>query len=298
MGSLRSFRFREVLRTLLSTWLGVSPGAAGVVALVVVPGLAVQVIAQQGHRVSLAKSALVSPPEKSQVMVIGFLGGFVRRDDPHHPEVQLIQSLRQQYPSGVFFGLYENGNLEEAYTAILSRLDVSSGKPTVDKNRRGQARILLFGHSWGASAVVRLSRKLDREGIPVTLTVQVDSVAKPFSNDHLIPPNVLAAANFYQTHGFIHGRAMITAADPTRTTVLGNFRRDYNTEPAPCRSFPWYSRLFTKGHIEIECDPDLWLQVKTLLSRYLPDESLAQNQSQALPVEEPAMSGIDEPGSH
>ena len=56
------------------------------------------------------------------------------------------------------------------------------------------------------------------------LTVQVDSVAKPFQNDDLIPSNVLQAANFYQACGLIRGRAKIIPADPTRTTILGNFR--------------------------------------------------------------------------
>lgn len=40
-----------------------------------------------------------------------------------------------------------------------------------DKKRR--ARIVLFGHSWGASAVVSLSRKLERAGIPVTLSFRM-----------------------------------------------------------------------------------------------------------------------------
>jgi len=61
---------------------------------------------------------------------------------------------------------------------------------SVSENKARHARILLFGHSWGASAVVRLARKLDRAGIPVALTIQVDSVAKPFSNDVIIPSNV------------------------------------------------------------------------------------------------------------
>ena len=222
---------------------------------------------------------MLASPAKSDAIVIGFLGGFVRRDDSHHPEVQLIQSLRQKYPSGAYFGLFENGNIDQAYQAILSHMDASVRKVLPEKDRH-QPQIILFGHSWGASAVVRLSRKLDRQGIPVALTVQVDSVAKPFSNDHLIPPNVLEAVNFYQTRGLVHGRSMITAADPARTRIIGNFRRDYKSEPAPCHQFPWYSRFFTKGHIAIECDPELWREVTLLLSRHLSNETLSRNQSQ------------------
>jgi hypothetical protein len=87
------------------------------------------------------------------------------------------------------------------------------------------------------------------------LTVQVDSVAKPLQNDRVIPSNVLDAANFYQTRGLIHGRSRIIPADPSRTTILGNFRLKYEEPPAECCDFSWHAAFFTKGHIEIECDP-------------------------------------------
>ncbi len=77
----------------------------------------------------------------------------------------------------------------------------------------------------------------------------------------------IEATNCYQTHGPIHGQPYITAADPSRTTILGNFHMNYNEEPAECREFPWHARLFTTGHIEIECDPKVWYAVKTLILR-------------------------------
>lgn len=36
----------------------------------------------------------------------------------------------------------------------------------------------------------------------------------------------------------------ITAADPSRTTILGNFEFKYEKEPAACRAYPWYDRVF------------------------------------------------------
>src|SRR5260370_42027921 len=111
------------------------------------------------------------------------------------------------------------------------------------------------------------------------LTVQVDIVAKPFHNDRVIPSNVLQAANFYQTRGLIHGRSKIIAADPSHTTILGNFRWDYKNEPTECREFPWHARFFTKAHIEIECDPRVWSQVEMLLRQNFPHSSLNQTAS-------------------
>ena len=82
------------------------------------------------------------------------------------------------------------------------------------REEKQKARIVIFGHSWGASETVTLARKLERDGIPVLLTIQVDSVAKVGQNDSVIPANVGQAINFYQPDGIMHGRPQIRAADP------------------------------------------------------------------------------------
>jgi hypothetical protein len=223
-----------------------------------------------GPDLSREKSSdLLQGSSDSQYIVIGFLGGFVAHDEPHHPEIRMIQALKQEYPRDAYFDLFENKKVDEAYKVIVNRLDGDHDGELSDYEKR-RACIELFGHSWGASAVVMLSRKLERLNVPVRLTVQVDSVAKPFHNDNVIPANVLRAANFYQTHGLIRGESKIVAADPSRTTILGNFRRDYDHEPEPCHGFSWHARFFTKAHIEIECDPTIWSQVETLLREQLP----------------------------
>jgi len=191
------------------------------------------------------------------------------------PKFRLIQDLRQEYPRLAYIGLFENRKVGVAYDTILKLLATTEGDAlSNDKKRR--ARIVLFGHSWGASAVVSLSRKLEQAGIPVTLTIQIDSVAKPFQNDWLIPANVREAVNFYQTHGLIRGRREIVPADPAHTTILGNFLWEYKGEPAECHGFSWRGRLLSKGHTQIECDHDVWLQVKALLRRHLPNPVVTQ----------------------
>ena len=60
-----------------------------------------------------------SSQTSSSDIVVGFLGGFVRHDEPHHPEVQLIQDLRQEYPKQVYIGLFENLKVGVAYNTIL-----------------------------------------------------------------------------------------------------------------------------------------------------------------------------------
>ena len=205
------------------------------------------------------------------VIVIGFVGGFVKHDAMVHSEVQVAAHLRQDYPWGVHIEVLENHLRGKANAEILRLLD-TDGDGTLSIEEKRNARIILYGHSWGASEAVALARELGREGIPVLLTVQVDSVSKPGQNDKVIPANVAEAANFYQPNGFLHGRRQIRAADPARTHIIGNFRFDYKANPILCKHYPWYDRLFLKSHTEIECDPKVWAQVESLIQSRLPPQ--------------------------
>jgi hypothetical protein len=204
-----------------------------------------------------------------QIIVIGFVGGFVRHDDMVHSGVQLAAHLRQDYPSGVYVNTFENHQGEQARREVLRLLDTNhDGALSADEKR--DARVMIYGHSWGASETVALANQLDRDGIPVLLTIQVDSVKKSGEDDSVIPANVAQAVNFYQADGLLHGRAAIRAADPQRTQILGNFRQDYAAKPIRCNAYPWWDRLFMKSHIEIECDPQVWKQVESLIRSKLP----------------------------
>jgi hypothetical protein len=132
------------------------------------------------------------------------------------------------------------------------------------------ARIVLYGHSWGASQAITLARELQSGGVPVLLTIQVDSVCKRRQNDTVIPTNVAEAANFYQTTGYLHGETSIRAADPARTKILGNFKFDYSTHPIECSQYPWWDRYLVRAHTEIECDPVVWDKVEELIQSKLP----------------------------
>jgi len=207
-------------------------------------------------------------PTPAPFIVIGFVGGFVRHDDMVHSAVQVAAHLRQHYPAGVHAEVFENHRGEKAYTEILRLLDADRNG-TLSAEEKRNARIVLYGHSWGASQAVTLARELEKEGIPVLLTVQVDSISKPGQNDQVIPANVAEAANFFQVNGWVHGQRQIRAADPAHTHIIGNFRFDYKTNPIRCEQYPWYDRLFMKPHTEIECDPRVWAQVESLIQSRL-----------------------------
>lgn len=208
-------------------------------------------------------------PQTSPVIVIGFVGGFVKHDNAAHSEVQLATRLRQEYPSGVQVEVFENHRREKAHEQILRALDIDKdGALSAEEKQR--ARIIIYGHSWGASETVALARELEKDGIPVLLTIQVDSISKSNENDKMIPANVSQAANFYQPDGLLRGRPEIRPADAARTQIIGNFRFDYKVLPVSCPFYPWFDRLFMKSHVEIECDPRVWNQVESLIRAKLP----------------------------
>jgi hypothetical protein len=117
---------------------------------------------------------------------------------------------------------------------------------------------------------VTVARELGKDGIPVLLTVQIDSVAKFYQNDTIIPVNVAQAANFYQPDGLVHGQSAIRAADPTHTKIIGNFKFRYKANAYACNEYPWYDRIFVKAHTQIECDPEVWKQAEALVRSDLP----------------------------
>ena len=198
------------------------------------------------------------------VIVIGFVGGFVKHDNAAHVEVQLADRLRKSYPSSAYVRTFENHHRDLAHREILRLLDTDHDQK-LSPAERENARIIIYGHSWGGSETITLAKQLEKEGIPVLLTVQVDSVSKHHQKDDVVPPNVAQAINYYQADGFLHGRSQIRAANPANTRILGNFRMDYKEHPTACNLCRWYANPFMKGHLEIECDPTVWNQVESLI---------------------------------
>jgi hypothetical protein len=205
----------------------------------------------------------------TQNIVIGFLGGFLSHDNSVHGGVKLAARLREDYPSGTYVKVFENHHEDLAHKEILRLLDADRDGSLSIKEKQN-ARIIIYGHSWGASETVALARQLEKDGVPVLLTVQVDSVSKMGENDEVIPANVVQAVNFYQLNGLVHGRPKIRAADTARTHIIGNFQYDYAKNPVSCPNYPWFARLFENPHIEIECDPALLNHIEALIRSKLP----------------------------
>jgi pimeloyl-ACP methyl ester carboxylesterase len=208
-----------------------------------------------------------------KAIIIGFVGGFVRRDDPNHPEVHFARFLSENYPS-IRVEVFANHDGASALRSVLQFLDIDKDRSRLDPGKQ-QANIIIYGHSWGASQAVTLARQLGRLGVPVSLTIQVDSVRKPGQDDSTIPDNVSNAVNLYQTQGLIHGQSAIRAADPQRTNIIGNIHMTYERHEINCNNYPLLARVFNRGHHQIENDPHVWEEVESLIDAEVSSRSLS-----------------------
>jgi pimeloyl-ACP methyl ester carboxylesterase len=202
------------------------------------------------------------------VIIIGFVGGFVSRDDAKHPEVQFAAYLRDRYPT-IQADVFGNHHGRRALNQVVHLLDTDhdGALSPLEKER---ATIIIYGHSWGAAETVAFARKLEQLGVPVALTIQIDTIAKPGHKISAVPTNVASAINFYQTGGPLHGAPEIIAADPARTKIIGNFRMTYQGRPINCNNYRWYARFFNKPHHEIENDLRVWDEAALLIGSDLP----------------------------
>jgi hypothetical protein len=251
------FSFSAAAQTTESQ-MDVPHGLAAQKALSLVPRSAVDT-ASPGSRAAVEHAATAP-----RVIVIGFMGGFAKSDDPKHPEVQFAQYLREHYRSGIHAEVFGNHHGRRALQEVQRLLD-GNGDGTLSSDEKEDARIIIYGHSWGATETVVFARELGKRGIPVLLTVQVDSIAKPGRDNSMIPVNVAKAINFYQSGGPLHGRSEIFAADPAQTKIIGNLHMTYNGHRINCDNYPWYARTFNRPHHEIENDPRVWTLAASLI---------------------------------
>ncbi len=217
-----------------------------------------------------AGSAIIAPTTRN-VIIVGFVGGFVSVKDSKHPEVQFAAYLRDRYPS-IHVQVFGNHQGRKALHTVVHVLDTDHDG-TLSSIEKNHATVIIYGQSWGATETLVFARQLAQLGVPVALTIQIDTIGKPLRKTPTVSPNVASAINFYQTQGFLHGRPETVAADPTRTNVLGNIRMSYEDRPINCDNYSWYARTFNKPHHEIENDLRLWDQLAALISTNIPSAS-------------------------
>ncbi len=198
------------------------------------------------------------PARPGSVLVIGFLGGFEHWDDPHRGIRKVVLDLRSRHLRNVYAETIENRHRELAVKLTAGAIGGSAA--------RSRVRIILYGQSWGGAAVISTARDLQKLGVQVQLTVQVDSVG---FRDAVVPANVLNAANLFQHDPFsIEGRTEIRAKNPARTRILENTQFSYLFRPYRTLNISdasWARRTFGGSHAKMELDGAVWQHVELLI---------------------------------
>jgi hypothetical protein len=155
-----------------------------------------------------------------KTIVIGFVGGMRNPEDLTQGVAQIGKRLSDLNYPDLQVKIYRHWYWRRAYREIYQNIDRDRNESLSKEEILLAPKIVIYGHSLGGWAVIKLSRKLEQKGIPVELTAQIDSVG---IGDEVVPSNVKAAVNYYQrTARFLRGEKTIRAENE-KTKVLGNF---------------------------------------------------------------------------
>ena len=134
------------------------------------------------------------PLPRGSMLVVGFLGAWERWDDDRRSVRRLALRLRERNVPGLFVETAGNHDRRLVKRLLIESLD-QNGDGRISADEASSVALVFYGQSFGGAAAVYLARDLARYGVPVRLTVQVDSVGR---RDHLIPANVSRALNLFQ----------------------------------------------------------------------------------------------------
>ena len=203
-----------------------------------------------------------TPLKEGDFLVVGFMGGRESWDNHKRGVRKLALKLRAANLPGVHVETVENKKRRLAVELIRHAFDRDQDG-RLDERERASARVIVYGQSFGGAAVVKLARQLKEMGVPVLLTVQVDSVGR---GDKVIPSNVARAANLFQRDGLIiKGERDIRPEEPGKTTIIGNFKFDYGGKKIDLSEVSWLKRLFQAAHTKMDHDPEVWALVERII---------------------------------
>ena len=229
------------------------------------PGLALMTAAACLACGGASRPGPASPPAipPGSCLVVGFLGGNDRWDDPSKGVRRLALELRRE--PGLYVETFENRRVRRALGFVEAALDADRNGE-VDREETGRASIVVYGQSLGGWATLVFARLLAGRDLPVRLTLQVDSVGW---DDADVPPNVRWAANLFQDEGaVIAGEHPIKPSDPRRTTVVGEWEFDYDRPPGngiAIDGLPWHKTFLRADHARMDLDPRVWSKAARLV---------------------------------
>ncbi len=213
-----------------------------------------------------------TPLADGDTLVIGFLGGWEKWNEPHRGVRKFAMRLREKNLPGVHVETVENHRREIAVELVKKAFD-RDGDGKLSAAEADKARLIIFGQSFGGAAVNKLCKELKPLGVPVLLAVQIDSVGV---DDADVPANVRRAVNFYQRddYFFIRGERELRADDPAQTLIVGTYRYKYRGKYVDLSDGRWYQKIFRNAHVKMEQDPDLWAKIEEFILAEIQEQKL------------------------
>ncbi len=203
-----------------------------------------------------------TPLNDGHILVLGFMGGREPWDNDQRNVRKLALKLRALNLPHIHIETVENKKRDLAVQLIHNAFD-RNRDGRLDEQECATTRLIIYGQSFGGAAVVKLAHQLKQLGIPILLTVQVDSVGR---GDNIIPANVSRAANLFQSNGiFIKGEKAIRAEDTSKTAILTNYQFDYRNKKIDLSEVSWTKKIFRVAHTKMEYDPEVWAKVEELI---------------------------------
>ena len=155
-----------------------------------------------------------------QVVVVGYTGGLETATTSASGVVWIRDRLRTLKVPNLCVHTFSAYNWPHGYRWVRQQFGAQDDAQLTPDAIRNGPKVVIYGHSFGGWATVSLARRLQRAGIPIEMTVQVDSIG---ITDRTLPPNVRESANFYERNTeILHARGTIHAQDPLRTRILEN----------------------------------------------------------------------------
>lgn len=167
------------------------------------------------------QAATESQAAPRPVVVIGFVGGMKNPEDLEQGVVQIRNRIQALPCQQITARTFRHWHWRQAQTWLKELIDLNHDGRVSASELETCPKIVLYGHSLGGWAVLKLARRMARHQVHIELAVQIDSVG---IGDEVVPGNVKEAVNFYQRSEWpLRGERRIQAQSPQQTSITGNF---------------------------------------------------------------------------
>jgi len=134
-----------------------------------------------------------SAPGECPILFLGYVGALEPANNPHSGVIRIRRELQDGNYPDVCANSFSPYIWTEGRDWLLRHFPSHPGRLTTTE-LQNSPKVILVGHSMGGWAILSVARDLKARGIPVELTVQVDSVG---ITDFTVPANVRSAAVFH-----------------------------------------------------------------------------------------------------